>query len=236
MLILFFSVTSGRQTRELIKEVVTDPDSWETWDKKVAKPKYIDVVGMYELIGNWDLAVFIRARTNAPRALIRHLRREILIRANHRRFPPVHERGGQFGRFEAIAVNWEQPSLSPRDRLPIRRTQFEDTSEYEERGNTRTFIVVDASPNEERDPIEMKTVIEGIGRAVADDPVGETVECVYVGTQRSVIELMSTRPGATDVTKFNRLIEPGIAEIAVQKYTLLCYEYDEAPFGWKASQ
>ena len=58
------------------------------------------------------------------------------------------------------------------------------------------------------------------------------MEAVYVGGQLLVVELISTSPGATDIAKFNRLIEPGIAEVAVQKYTLLCYEYDEQNYGW----
>lgn len=231
-LILLFSVTSGHKTRELIKDVVTDPNSFGLLGGGLPKPKYLQVVGMYELIGNWDLAVFIRTHTANPTTLIRHLRREILIRANEEPFPPAHERGGQFGRFQAITVNWERSSLNANDHSPIRRTVFEDARDYERQGHTRSFVVIDATPNEERDPTSMKGVIKGMHSAVSTDPMAPPVECVYVGTQLLVVELMSTSPGATDITKFNRLIEPGIAEIAVQKYTLLSYEYDEQPYGW----
>ena len=135
-LILLFSVTSGRKTRELIKQVVANPDSLGFFDRNLPKPKYLRVVGMYEMIGNWDLAVFIRARTQRPMTLARHLRRELLVRANEEAFPPVHERGGQFGRFQAIPINWERGSLNINNHLPIRQTTFDNTHEYEEQGST----------------------------------------------------------------------------------------------------
>jgi hypothetical protein len=235
-LILLLSVTSGRQARDLIREVVSDPGSWVAWDEgRLSRPRYLQVVGMYEVVGNWDLAVFIRTRTNSPGILISQLRREILKKANLRSFPPVHERGGQFGRFQAITVNREQSSLDSRDSSPVSRIEFDNPREYERRGNTRTFIVVDASPNEEHDVIRPETLLTRMHRVVSGRSVETAVECVYVGYNQFVVELMSVQPGATDIAKFNRLIEPSLAELAVLKYTLLCYEYDEVSCGWETT-
>jgi hypothetical protein len=230
LLVMFLSVRSGHKTRELVREVVNSPECWETL--RMPKPEDFSVVGMYELIGNWDLAVFMRAKTTVPGKLISHLRTQLLIQANHGSFPPVLESEGKFGRFAPVTVDWEQPSLDLKDHSPVQRTLLKGTQEYEKEGKTRTFIVIDASPNDERDAVDIKVVLDGMSRAVSEDPVQEIVECVYVGVGKAVVELMSTKPGATDVTRFNRLIDPGIAEAAVQKYTMLAYEYDEEPFGW----
>jgi hypothetical protein len=230
-LILLLSVTSGRQARRLIRDIVEDPDSWNAWGEDLPKPEYLWVTGMYEIIGNWDLAVFIQAGTSVAEKLIARLRREILRQANLHASSPVHERGGQFGRFQGIVANFEKPSLDPEDSADFHRTTFENPQDYEEQGQTRSFIVVD-TPDEEHTANPVPELLSRMHLAVAESSVAATVERVYSNSRQLVLELMSVRPGATDITRFNRLVEPILSEAAVLKYTLLCYEYDEVPFGW----
>lgn len=231
-MILLLSVTSGHQARGLIRKIVSNPDSWSAWEEgRLPKPDYLQVTGMYEIIGNWDLAVFVRARTNSPKILIRQLRREILREANFRTFPPVHESGGRFGRFQGIDTMIEMPSLDPRDSASFQRTTCDGSAEYERLGRTRSFIVMDVA-DEEEGRVRIDDLVVRMHRAVSKDPEAASVERVYKNSSQLVLELMSVRPGATDITRFNRLIEPSLAEHAVLKYTLLCYEYDEEPCGW----
>jgi len=231
--ILFLSVTSGRQARSLIKDIVLDPDSWLAWSERLLiQPTYLQVVGMYEVIGNWDLALFMRTQTNSPRTLAGQMRREILRRGTLHTYPPVHERGGPFGRFQAITVNREYASLDLSDLFPIKRTKFDSSVDYARHGSTRVFVVIGDSPDEERQPLRMDTLASRMHRAILDSKYNAPIECVYLGINRIVVELMSVEPGATDIGEFNRIIEPVLAEFAVLKYTLLCYEYDEIPSGW----
>ena len=44
-----------------------------------------------------------------------------------------------------------------------------------------------------------------------------------------IIEMFMTCPQSSDVQKLNRQIGPILADYDCQKYTLLCYEYDEEP-------
>lgn len=230
-LILLLSVTSGAQARDLIRKIVKEHDEWDAWDENLPKPESLWVTGMYEIIGNWDLAVFIQARTGVQKKLISQIRREILKQTNLHSSQPVHERGGRFGRFQGIVANYERPSLDPGNSGDFRRTTFERPQEYEEKGRTRTFIVVDI-PDEEHTPPDVRDLLKKLHVAVSGSPVATTVERVYANSTQFVLELMSTGPGATDITRFNRLIEPSLSEAALLKYTLLCYEYDEVPFGW----
>ena len=233
-LILFLSVTSGRQARDLIKNLVSDPDSWLAWNEHLlTRPTSLQVVGMYEVIGNWDLALFMRTTTNSPKTLVGQVRREILRRGTQlHTYPPVHERGGPFGRFQAITVNREYSSLDLDDLSQVRHTKFPSAADYIKNGHTRTFVVVGDSPDEERQPIGMEMLASGMHQAILDAKFNAPIECVYLGTNRIVIELMSTQSGAVDVAEFNRLIEPVLGEFAMLKYTLLCYEYDEVACGW----
>lgn len=230
-LILLLSVTSGAQARDLIRDIVKEHSHWDTWDENLPKPEFLWVTGMYEIIGNWDLAVFIQARTGVQKKLISRIRREILKHTNLHNSQPVHERGGRFGRFQGIVANYERPSLDPNDSADFRRTTFARPHEYEEKGRTRTFIVVDV-PDEEHDAPDVKDLLARLHLAILDSPVAAIVERIYANSTQFVLELISSGPGATDVTQFNRLIEPILSEAALLKYTLLCYEYDEVPFGW----
>jgi len=220
----------------LIKELILEADSWLAWGERLlARPTYLQVVGMYEVIGNWDLALFIRTLTNSPETLSGQVRREILRRGTLHTYPPVHERGGPFGRFQAITVNQEYASLDLSDSSPIKRTKFASATEYAEKGSTRVFVVIGDSADEERQPLKMEELAGRMHQAILDAEYDAPIECVYLGINRIVVELMSVERGAVDIGEFNRLIEPVLAEFTVLKYTLLCYEYDETPIGWNPS-
>lgn len=231
-LILLLSATGGHQARALIRKIVSNPDSWSAWDEgRLTRPKYLQVTGMYEIIGNWDLAVFIRTGTGAPQILIRQLRREILKAAYSRNFPPIHESGGKFGRFHGIVPNSEMLSLDPHGSTEFPRTTPKSPVDHEKKGGTKAFIVIDLPKEEEAGP-SVDDLIEWMHDAVSKDPEAAAIERVYTNSRQVVLELLSVRPGATDVTGFNRLIERRLSEVVVLKYTLLCYEYDEEPCGW----
>lgn len=229
--ILLLSVTSGPKTRDLVKEMMHSGEGWRGFASDWP-PQRLLIVGMYELIGNWDLAVLVRSNVVDRASLAHRFRRELMIRAHENEFPPVHASGGQFGRFEAIPVSSERGSLTGSD--PIRRTVLPSSEDYETKGTTRAFIVIDASPNDERAGATppMETVLGEMRQALGPVAADEFVECVYVSRHKAVVEVLSTEPGAADLTRFNRLIEPGLAEHAIQKYTLICYGYDEQTFGW----
>lgn len=229
--ILLLSVTSGPKTKDIVRSMCAEPEQWKGWAQDWP-PQRLRIVGMYELIGNWDLAILFRSSVADRDELNVRFRREILIRAHEGPFPPVHAGGGQFGRFRAISVGSERGSFAVD--APISRTILPSTETYEEEGTTRAFIMLDASPTDERGGATppMVTVLAEMQQAVGSGFTDHFVQCVYVSRHAAVIELLSTERGAADLTRFNRLIEPILAEHAIQKYSLMCYGYDENTHGW----
>ena len=135
---------------------------------------------------------------------------------------------GLFGDFEAIDVQYEgsyDDDLVARagpPRSPTRRV-LDSTEAYEEHRLQRAFLHVGlpSRPDQQR---ALLRLVAGVLRANPSD--ARVVECVSIGRQAIVMELLASCSRQMSVNRLSRLIGPLLARYDLQKATLLCYEYD----------
>lgn len=218
---IFMSVVDCPEARSVISEFAT-----QMLGTKPGVEREFQLLGMYDLIGYWDLAVRCRMSSGSSiDHIVRLLHTELV---NKGMVADVNEgQGSPFGLFKHIAVTRELQALvaffSDAERAEIRRTWLETTDRYEERRFQRGFLHIDVA-----DRNNMEIVVKNLRSELAADGEVETIiECVYVSENALVFELFMNARQMPLLTRLNRVIEPALKEVKAQKYTLLCYGYDE---------
>src|SRR6266436_3182533 len=140
--------------------------------------------------------------------------------------PKAERLSSPFGLFAHIPVKRELPALgaffSVGKEFSKNRYWLGNTNIYEEAACQRGFLFM---KSEEKN-------IDGLIRELraeltGDGAVESIIECVYVAPEVILLELFMQPQHTPLVARLNRVVEPVLTRYRAQKYTLLCYGYDE---------
>ncbi len=177
---------------------------------------YVHLLGMYDLMGRWDLAVRLRIGPDAKQGT-----RFISALKAH-----LDEHGVFYGNinhlFHSFNITDEHVSLkkTSRARERDRHVRPGGTTDYENNRLQKGFIVI--QPGQQR---QTGDLLESLGTVKGQST--EIIRAVCEAVDAVIIELFMTCPQADYVNKLNREIGKPVANLGGQKYSLLCYEYDE---------
>lgn len=180
---------------------------------------------MYDLIGYWDLAVRFRADSEAhARDLVAVFDQELTKSGMLAR--PEERNRSPFGMIKHVAVQRELAALggyfSTVESVERRRMWLQTTNAYEEAGCQRGFVYITALED------NIDALVRSLrGGLAADGSVETIIECVYVSPTEILLELFMGPTEVVLVTRLNRVMEPALRPFRSQKYTLLCYGYEE---------
>lgn len=215
--ILFLSVTDCLAAREETRIAIKDLEGSTLWEELGRPP--ISLLGMYDLLGNWDLAIRLRVGPRGdPRRVGDYIGRCLLRKG-------VRRKTGRFSRQEFVTVRQEAPSLpalANNEAAPICHRRLGDTTEYERLRCQRTFLWIDlgsTAPDE---------TLASLAAAVQTASLtGDIIESASRSDHTLLLETFASCSQSAEVGRLNRVIEPVLGPSGLQKYTLTCYGYDE---------
>lgn len=217
--LVFMSVTDCPRARDTIREAVA---SYQRSQVESAADETIELDGMYDLLGYWDLLVRLRVPPRMNPSWVFDSLQEKLKERN------IQRDGADFEDFEIVDVRWEMPRLADHDSrqsldtVELRRTQLPDTDAYDRLRSQRAFLYIKL-PERDRG-----VFISEVSKAIEAAGVGSIVETAAVSHRELVLDIFLRCADSAAINRLNRAVEPVLGPRGCQKYTLLCYGYDEA--------
>jgi predicted phosphodiesterase len=226
LVLVLFSVVDCPKARQILRSFFLN--FGDTSEFKELQPTYCRLISMYDLLGRWDLAVKFRLDRKVDRSRVVDLLKHALIERGMLS-PKAEGTLQNFAQTDSLAIERELPTLDQLNatgEVKIERTWLGKTDEYERKLCQRGFVYIYVTP-------ENRTrLLRDLRAALAMDRKTATViEAVLVSKEAIVLEIFMNLPQLLDVSRLNRVIEPVLTEFKSQKYTLLCYAYDEEPLG-----
>jgi predicted phosphodiesterase len=227
---LMMSVVECPRSRDVIRRFLADLPLTSEW--KELNARYVKLVAMYDLLGRWDLIVRFRLdpRVNPiqfTRLIERALEKEGML-------PPEAKREvSAFGQVDLFNIKAEVRSIAdlnphpgpPAREVPIQRVRMATTEAYESSRSQRGFLYIELPRKGE------PAMIKELEIALHADPESQVIiESVARGEKELVLDLFMSCAQSSHVNRLNRTLEHVLTKYSVQKYTLLCYGYDEVPF------
>ena len=220
---LFLSVVNCVEARRIIHEM---EDSWWRDTKRPGRDKPdLVIYDMYDLMGRWDFLLRFRAsHSTEAREFARKVEDRLQGHYDHleaysrkhfasREFMDVLEEHG------SLAYKKEPRSVS------IWQTRLGNTEAYESRRCQRAFIVIPCGETFVREQIVRELRIGG--RLKDFEGKNGIIESYSISQHDIVLDVFLTCSKTVLLNKLNREVEECLAPYSVQKYTLLCYGYDE---------
>jgi 3',5'-cyclic AMP phosphodiesterase CpdA len=219
LILMFMSVADCRKARRVIRESVEDIRGRQAEpDGPIA---LVELDGMYDLLGYWDLLVRIRT----PHTFSAKYACDPILQALEQQ--GIRTPSGDFNDHRIVDIAWELPDLDhyairdQQDSVELRRTRLPATEDYDRLRSQRVFLYF-KQPDQGKDSF-LAEAAEAIGRS----GVGAFVETVAVSGDEVVLDMFLRCADSVAVNVLNRAIEPVLSRRKIQKYTLLCYAYDE---------
>jgi predicted phosphodiesterase len=217
--VVMFSVSDCPTARKELRRAIAELPTQSLW--RHGGQRQVWLLGMYDLLGYWDLAVRLRIGNGVdPRWIIDYLDawlRDVKLRSRD---------DGLFSRRVTLDVRREASSIREllvSGREPIERRVLGDTADYERLRCQRSFVWIDLGSEQDR-------ILDQLATAVEKDPhAAAIIESASLGDQVLLLETFSACGQSSEIARLNRVIEPVLARWACQKYTLTCYGYDEEP-------
>jgi 3',5'-cyclic AMP phosphodiesterase CpdA len=227
---ILLSVVDCPTSRRAIRTLVQGMDKMPEWHHLGAS--YFDLLGMYDLMGRWDLAVRFRAdpRVNPwliARLIQDRLEAEGMIEINKlQQAPPT-----LFDRFDLINVQREFSGYEARIVLPpgsfqIKHARLAKPTDYARNRCQRAFLYVHLPTS----PSDREKLLDSLMAELRKDTSAGTsaiIESVAIGQDSIMYEVFMRCSQSWEINRLNSLIEGTLTRFHSQKYTLLCYGYDE---------
>ena len=223
--LLLFSVVDCNESRKILKQKFQNLLSSELWND--LRLTYFNVRGMYDLYGQWDLIVRFRCDLDIDiKRLVKDIQK--CLEDEKMMENPRRNSSSVFSRIEHLNILRELTSWSDLDnqpqRISINRRLIYNTQDYDELRCQRVFLYVQlpSSTDDKNDCLKaLRDVI------VRDRPCTNIIEGIYIADRALVFEIFLTCAQSSYLNRLNRIIGPVLAEFRLQKYTLLCYDYEE---------
>lgn len=219
--VLFFSVADCPTARAVVRKALSALPGESIWQKQ---EPYVLLLGMYDLLGNWDLAVRLRIGDGVKPSRVAKYLDEQLQAANQRQKKGPFS--GPFSKAMLLEVTREANSvreLLTESNEPVKRRILGDTDAYDRLRCQRSLIWIELGADSHE-------VLDRLADAIETAPeVAAIVESASLDDQVLLLETFSACGQSSEIAHLNRLIEPVLANWQRQKYTLTCYGYDETP-------
>lgn len=209
----FLSVVDCKKARRVFRETLQGEFAAK------CKLQYLKLEGMYDLLGKWDLAIRFRGEP-----VTKHIKAGLLKPLRDQRMFGV---GADFRGEQWVDVlkEWTLDDwlLGQRDlaRGIRRRVPLENGDAYDAARCQKGLVFV---RNEQSDG-RLEDQLRGV---VKDAPeLHQIIESVAIATDAVVFEVFMSCSQTALINRLNRIIEPVLSGFEAQKYTLLCYGYDE---------
>jgi hypothetical protein len=210
---LFMTVVDCERARKAIRQLV-----FNYHVPGPADQSYLSLHGMYDLLGKWDLAVRLRVGTAVKWGPFFDRLQDDL---KGLLFAPGHHRSLDWFKVDRELSGFSESAvcISEQHRLFGNKK----TSDYERDRCQKGFLYVELQVKGVK-----KDLVERL-RSKIEKPSHDIVMGVCECADALIIEIFMTCSQSGHVRMLNREIGPVVAEYGCQKYTLLCYEYDEEP-------
>jgi 3',5'-cyclic AMP phosphodiesterase CpdA len=220
--VLFFSVADCPTARAAVRQALSALPGESFWQKQ---EPYVLLLGMYDLLGNWDLAVRLRIGDGVKPSRVSKYLDEQLQAANQRQKKGPFSQG-PFSKAMLLEVTREANSvreLLTESNEPVKRRILGDTDAYDRLRCQRSLIWIELGA-------DSREVLDWLADAIETAPeVAAIIESASLDDQVLLLETFSACGQSSEIAHLNRLIEPVLANWHRQKYTLTCYGYDETP-------
>jgi 3',5'-cyclic AMP phosphodiesterase CpdA len=222
--VLFFSVADCPAARAAVRKALSALPGENFWQKQ---EPYVLLLGMYDLLGNWDLAVRLRIGDGVkPSRVFKYLDEQLQAANQRQKKGPFSQ--GPFSKAMLLDVTREANSvreLLTESNEPVRRRILGDTDAYDRLRCQRSLIWIELGA-------DSREVLDRLADAIETAPeVAAIVESASLDDQVLLLETFSACGQSSEIAHLNRLIEPVLANWQRQKYTLTCYGYDETPLS-----
>jgi 3',5'-cyclic AMP phosphodiesterase CpdA len=231
--VIFLSVVDCGSSRQIIRNFIENKRA--ALNAKNGGDQYIELQGMYDLLGKWDLAVRLRFEKNISldtfsTELVNELVLHKMMSDDELEFSDsapinVAKEVKKFGDLLSRGYTIPNGGLS--------RTFFGDVdgSAYEKNRCQRGFLLMQLPA----DINKQRSLIQDFRDAFDQDPLFEDiVEGIYKSRNELIIETFTTCAKSLALNHLNRRVEPILTRHAskltrpgLQKYTMFCYRYDE---------
>jgi len=207
----FLSVRDCRKSREIILKI------------KSEKFNDIKLEAMYDLMGSWDLVIKYRANRKSEKfkkAIISELLAEKMIDRNKNK---------TFGRRILINVLSQSKSIfgliNKNFSEKIYYTLLPDSQAYDNYRSNRAFIFIEL-PNKFSKK-NRESFLSRLSNSLTTNYGASIIESICESKSALIIETFSRCSQSNVINHLNKAIEPTLTTYGIQKYTLLCYNYDE---------
>lgn len=214
---LFLNVVDCGQSREVIKRLVSGLVGTTGW----TDDSYFELLGMYHLLGRWDLAVRFRTNIDIERGFLNRLK-STLLQAK------LVFRKGEFGIDQMEVCNITREGKGVKDLLgqhssrEHKRLVMYDTERYEESRCQRGLVRI-SLPDRKVTP----RFLRALSRSLEHSPGAQIIELMCLRDNTLLLEVFMRCSQSSLIARLNRDIEAVLTQFKCQKSTMLCYGYDE---------
>lgn len=218
VLFIFLSIVDCGESRQIIRDLCRQRDD-------------IRILGLYDLIGRWDVAAKFAVRNGSDARSFELLLKSELVAAEMARLAESVgsedvdavelARNNAFTAVRSVRVNAIQPVGTSNA-----QTWFLSNAEdYDLLRVQRAFLLVELTTVA---PLRRAKLTETLHQMLsASQSCSAVVEAYNRGDDAVVIEILMTCSAGVIVNEVNRAIEGELTRFFAQKYTLLAYAYDE---------
>jgi hypothetical protein len=186
----------------------------------------ISIEAAYHLMGAWDLLIKFRAESNE---LAKKFYNELINTLAKRKMMKIDE-NERFDKGIILDIMAQSKTISnlldPTDDEIISYVLLPNSSDYDTFRASRAFIIVQAIGD--RGSKRRKAFLQELARQIEKSRSRSIIESICESESELVFEIMSTCSESNYINILNRDIEPVLSIHNLQKYTLLCYDYQES--------
>jgi hypothetical protein len=202
--------------------------------RRDATRPWIWPVGMYHVLGRWDLLVKLAVEAPDEQLAVVLDGIEQKLRAAKMFEEGTAEAPDEFGAARRIIAREVYGRLEPQGvDMPPRHLRLPHSDDYDRYRLQRAFLVVDQRTT---DPENREGLRESVFDAVFHDSrIQRITESLYIGDDAFLFELIMSCAIRHEINYLNRKIEDMLSIYRSQKYNLLAYAYDEPelPSQWE---
>lgn len=212
---LLLSVVNCSKSREIIKKIQSNSKTEREFSS-------FELAGMYDIMGKWDLLIRFRLDQNVDLdKLIKLIENELETKGQIEK-----DADSLFANSDYVNVRSEVTSLNEINSNPqqINHIQLNSTLDYEKQRCQKAFIYVQMpGTNSDR-----KRLIQSLKVEIENEQdLKSIIEAISISEIAIIFEVFMRCSQTHLLNCLNRAIEKAIPQYRVQKYSLLCFEYDE---------
>jgi DNA-binding MarR family transcriptional regulator len=207
---LFLAVRDCKDSRETVAAL------------RAKKFPHIKLEAMYDLMGSWDLVIKFRVNKE-----VKKFKKEIISNLLNKH---MIDKGKNktFGRRKLINVTTQSKSIlgliEKNSEEKIYYTLLPNDQAYDDYRSSRAFIYIqlDAEYNQHREAF-----LNRLNRSITGAYGSKIIESICESCTALIIETFSRCSQSNAINHLNKAIEATLSSYGLQKYTLMCYYYDE---------